>query len=97
MKSKTRVALAVLIPALLALPLLVAACGGGETTTTQTVTTSTQPLTSSTQALTTTTATSSSAALSGNAPVGRSGGVMVFDPTSDRLIMFGGTSGRRYA
>ena len=58
MKPKTNVALAVLIPSLLVLVLVVAACGGEEaTTTTRAVTTATQAVTTTTQAAVTTTQT----------------------------------------
>jgi ABC-type transport system substrate-binding protein len=56
-KSKTSVALTVLIPALLAAVLVVAACGGEATTTAQTATTSTQAVTSTTTEPETTTTT----------------------------------------
>jgi hypothetical protein len=58
-KSKTSLALAVLIPALLTVALVVAACGGEATTTTAAVTTTAAPTTTmavtATQAVTTTT------------------------------------------
>jgi hypothetical protein len=68
MKSRESVVLAVLIPALLALALVVTGCGGGGTTTTiQATTTSTQAATTSTQTATTTSANTSATTASGAA------------------------------
>jgi hypothetical protein len=88
----TRAAL-LLILALLALTLVVAACGGEGTTLTQAVTTASQASTS-------TTATSSSTASSpntwtklnpaGTLPSARSWSSMAYDPGTSRVIMFGG-------
>ena len=83
--------------ALLVLALAAAGCSGEEATTTQVVTTAAQAQSSATE-------TSTSAALipnawtrltpSGGAPSGRSGAAMAFDPTTQRLIIFGGQDGR---
>ena len=95
---RTRSARAPLLTlALLALALAAASCSSEEATTTQAVTTAAQAQSSATE-------TSTSAALtpnawtrltpSGGGPDGRSGAAMVFDPTTQRVIIFGGQDGR---